>query len=169
MLNASDLMEFEILEHDEARSVFRSPRPSETLDELQQVAVRERVLKEMGDYSPGHPFRFENHTPEFIMDDLRSRPVQAVSQPVDFGSAFSRDDIRSHPARAIPATTDFNADFADELNEAHNVWRKQAESDQDEIERTEEVRASNKVEAGYTDVEGGYTVVQGGRTNNGSF
>ncbi|CAN8096597.1 unnamed protein product [Discula destructiva] len=77
-MNASGLMDFEILEHEEARSVFRSPRPSNTFEELEKIAVRERLMKEMGDYDPGYPFRFERHTVKFSLDDLRCRPVQAL-------------------------------------------------------------------------------------------
>lgn len=64
-------MDFEFLDHDEALSVFRSPRPSDTLDELQKLAVRERIMKETGDYPLGYPFRFE--TPNtFSAEDLRN-------------------------------------------------------------------------------------------------
>lgn len=74
----ADVLGFEILEHDEARSVFRSPRPSYTLDELEKMAVRERLMKETGDYDLGYPFRFEQiapEVPEFSLDDFRDRPV----------------------------------------------------------------------------------------------
>lgn len=71
----ADLTGFEVLEHDEARSVFRSPRPSNTLDELESIAVRERLMKETGDYDPGYLFRFEDQPPTFFLDDLMSRPA----------------------------------------------------------------------------------------------
>lgn len=41
-LNPDDI---EIIEHDEAHGVFRSPRPSQTLDELQQSQIRELLMK----------------------------------------------------------------------------------------------------------------------------
>lgn len=40
--------DMEIIEHDAALGVFRSPRPSFTLDELQQQELRAKLLKERG-------------------------------------------------------------------------------------------------------------------------
>lgn len=76
-----------MLEHEEARHVFRSPRPSKTFDELEQIAARERVMKETGDYDPGYPFRFEYHTPAFSLDGLLSHPVQAVPEEEQVATA----------------------------------------------------------------------------------
>lgn len=44
--DASDLFDAEYVEHDAALSVFKSPRPSYTLDELQEREVRERLMEE---------------------------------------------------------------------------------------------------------------------------
>lgn len=85
-LNSNEPMDFEFLDHDEALSVFRSPRPSDTLDELEKLAVRERIMKETGDYPLGYPFRFETHT-AFTLDDLRSSPVTDMFE--EEGGGFS--------------------------------------------------------------------------------
>lgn len=79
-------MDFEFLDHDEALNVFRSPRPSNTLDELEKLAIRERIMMETGDYPPGFPFRFEIHNTSSL-EDFRSRPVTGI--PQEEGSGFS--------------------------------------------------------------------------------
>lgn len=45
-LDAQDPFEAELVEHDAALSVFKSPRPSYTLDELRGREIRERLLDE---------------------------------------------------------------------------------------------------------------------------
>lgn len=98
-------MDFEFLDHDEALSVFKSPRPSHTLDELEKIAIRERLMKETGDYPPGFPFRFETHN-TFAPEDLQSRPVIGI--PQEEGSGFSdavdlgEDLGRPRPVFAAP-------------------------------------------------------------------
>lgn len=84
--NSMEPMDFEFLDHDEALNVFRSPRPSNTLDELEKLAIRERLMRETGDYPPGFPFRFETHNTS-PLEDFRSQPVIGI--PQEEGNGFS--------------------------------------------------------------------------------
>lgn len=120
--NSMELMDFEFLDHDEALNVFRSPRPSNTLEELEKLALRERLMKETGDYSPDYPFRFETHnTPS--LEDFRSQPVIGI--PQEEGSGFSDtadlgEDLRGPwPVFAVPVED--------------NPWRNEA-ADLEEVE-----------------------------------
>lgn len=98
-------MDFEFLDYDEALSVFRSPRPSHTLDELEKLAIRERLMKETGDYPPDFPFRFETQN-TCSLEDIQSQPV--IDIPQEEGNGFSdtgdlgEDLGRPRPVFAVP-------------------------------------------------------------------
>lgn len=97
-------MDFEFLNHDEALSVFKSPRPSHTLDELEKLAVRERLMKETGDYPPGYPFRFETHN-TLSFEDVGSQPITGVFEEDggDFADTAPNEDPNApRPIISVP-------------------------------------------------------------------
>lgn len=98
-MNPTESIDFEFLDHDEAFSVFKSPRPSYTFDELEKLAVRERLMKEAGDYSPGYPFRFEIHN-TFSLNDIGPRPLTGIHE--EHGVGFGAINLSEGPSILRP-------------------------------------------------------------------
>lgn len=131
-LSSTEPMDFEFLDHDEALSVFKSPRPSDTLDELEKLAVRERLLKETGDYPPGFPFRFETHN-TFSLEDLRSRPITAI--PEAEGGGFSDNELDEDLSDPPP---NFSGHVED------NPWKAEDVDDFDELDDEEAIEETSR-------------------------
>lgn len=86
-------MDFEMLEHDEARSLFRSRRPSEALGELEYA---------------GHQFGFEDRDPlSFAVSDLRDLPTHPVTGVTQYGPTASWQDKSDQE----PGYTDVEAGY----------------------------------------------------------
>lgn len=81
---ASDLFDAEYVEHDAALSVFKSPRPSYTLDELQEREVRERLMEQQS--KKDNPWEFGR----------QGSGCNTRDKPVDVRNIENEEDVQKH-------------------------------------------------------------------------
>lgn len=131
-------MDFEFLDHDEALSVFRSPRPSDSLDELEKLAVRERMLKETGDYPPSYAFRFETHN-TFSLEGLSPPPITDMFEEEVGGFSDTRpSESLGEPRPLISGPLEENPwenEVAKVCNKADEEEEEKEDDDDDNVSR----------------------------------